>query len=87
MGKAQVTSGDLFREVVPNSNVITPHLVGYYNNGQYDMELTKGEGMSGTDVFGVTVVNTVTKEHEHDISKMFHSRKEAVNYMNTGVLR
>lgn len=85
MGKAVSADGELFNQVVRGKNIITPRVRGYYQNGNYLMELSEGEGFNGEPVYGVTVVNIAYKEHEHDLSKMFFSRKEAESYMNTGV--
>ena len=85
MGKAVSTSGAIFNEVVRGKNIITPDVIGFYQNGDFIMELSEGTGFSGDPVYGVTVVSETYKEHEKDLSQMFHSRKEAINYMNTGV--
>jgi len=87
MGKAIVSDGKLFRKIVPNINVFTPDVIGYYRNGPYEIELSRGWDTDGSHQFGVTVVDIYKKEHDHDRSKLFHSRKGAVNYMNTGILR
>lgn len=70
-----------FVAVMKGKNFMTPHILGYYYCGDYAVELSEGTGMEHEPIFGVTVVNTVTAEAEHDLSKMFYSKQEATAYL------
>jgi len=71
-----------FKQVVKNRNFMTPELERYGQQGDFVYELSSGQGMTGNTVYGVTVVDLRTKEHRHDLSNMFHSYKEANDYIN-----
>lgn len=77
-----VDIGARFRKVLPHKNVITPDVLIYQYAGDYIVELSHGESMSGGDMYGVTVVNAKKREHEREMSKCFDTRKEARTYIN-----
>ncbi len=54
-----------FKEVVKGKNIMTPNIISYEEFGDYVVELSKGIGMNGEDLYGVTVVNVENKEHCH----------------------
>ena len=64
-----------FKSVVKGDNVFSPkhHKTIYINN--FAVEITSGKFM-GSTLYGVTVVNTLTKEQEYDLSGCCHSEKE-----------
>ena len=64
-----------FLDVVKGNNVFSPihHKTIYINN--FAVEITSGEFMGDT-LYGVTVVNTLTKSQEYDLSGCCHSEKE-----------
>lgn len=76
-----VSDGKYFKHVVKGANFMTPKLNGYFLSGDYECELTHGRGIDGELIYGVTVVNAETMKHEHGLSKMFHRRKDALNYI------
>lgn len=84
----QIT-GNKFRSIVKGKNIVTPDILGFYRKGEYDIELSSGSLFSGTHkgvndlLYGVTVVNTITKNHEHELSKCFDNKKSAIKYMET----
>ena len=77
----------IFNKVVQGKNVMTPKHIktAFSTNGNHIAELTHGVGISGEKIFGVTVVSAARDtgewKHNHDRSKMFHSRSDAENYM------
>jgi hypothetical protein len=70
-----------FKQVVKSDNFMTPTVLGFYLNGGYTIELSRGEGITGGLIYGVTVVNRATKKQEYELSECFNTLKEAKNYM------
>jgi hypothetical protein len=75
------TDGKEFKQVVKGKNPLTPEIMAYYTSGDYLVELSRGEGFGEGDVYGVTVVDSKTMQHNHNKSDMFYSRTGAVNYI------
>lgn len=75
------------RGVFPGKNFMTPHIEGYYKLREGYAELSSGEGMTREPIFGVTVRglaranDDVGRALERERSKMFHSRKAAIDYI------
>lgn len=68
-------------------NFMTPHVVEYYDSEEFAIELSRGEDITGAEVFGVTVVRRnderiipydVTTAY---LSKLFYSREAADKYI------
>lgn len=76
-----VSDGVEFKQIVKGENFMTPQVKGYWQSGDYQCELSYGTGISGGKLYGVTVINTTTMQHEHSLSKVFESRKNALNYI------
>lgn len=76
------TDGTEFRSVVKGQNFITPVVNGYYISGNYICELSHGNFL-GDVLYGVTVVNGVTMQPDHDKSTSFNSRVEATDYIES----
>lgn len=74
-----------FRKVLPHKNFMTPTVMSFRQKGDYIIELSKGEGINGRDLFGVTVVNMHTKEHEHEMSTCFQSYEACNEYINNSL--
>ncbi len=70
-----------FQRIVKGKNFMTPTLVGFYYQGEYAVEISKGRGFYDDTIYGVTVVNTLTKEKEDELSHMFYSLAEAKAYV------
>ena len=68
-------------------NFMTPTVVRYGVKPPYLYELSKGEGIGGGTVYGVTVIGI--HDHKHDIpkSRLFHSLTEANEYIENGIRR
>ncbi len=68
-------------------NFMTPTVISYHDNGQIApdtmIELSSGSGMTGNTIFGVTVLKRGINgiDNDHDSSKMFHDRSEALEYI------
>ena len=75
------SNGNEFRQVVGGRNFMTPKLSGYFQSGDYQCEISRGSGIDGQTIYGVTVVNTDTMQHDHDLSKLCHSLYEAKAYI------
>lgn len=76
-----VSDGNEFKQVVKGINFITPTVSGYWQSGDYQCELSRGTDFEGAKVYGVTVVNTDTMKPEHDLSKLFPKRGQALAYI------
>lgn len=67
------------------SNFITPDVITYGKINGYVYELSRGRGIWGDWIYGVTVLKTVddtniTEKTEPGLSRMFHSLDEATEY-------
>ena len=69
-----------FTSIVKGENFMTPRVHGYYLKGDYIIELSSGDFMSGR-MYGVTVANRVTKTHENALCRSFDKLKDANAYM------
>ena len=78
-----MANGNLFRRVLPHKNFLTPKVLNYYNAGDYEIELSEGDGLYSKPIYGVTFVDIVAQKHLSDISHMFESSKEAMDYIRT----
>ena len=74
---------DAFIEIVPSENFMTPDVIDYFLKENYAIELASGYGMEDNTIFGVTVANTSTGEHEHDMSMSFVSESLAMEYIDS----
>lgn len=70
-----------FRTVIKGKNFMTPHIVGFWAQGDYVIELSRGNSFDGGKMYGVTVVNRVTQERELDLDQSFNSLGQAKAYM------
>lgn len=71
-----------FRQVYNGArNFMTPDLIKYGKRGRHLYELSKGRGISNAPIYGVTVI-TIDGEKCHDLSKMFYSYSDAVDYIS-----
>ncbi|RKX36899.1 MAG: hypothetical protein DRP20_05445 [Thermotogae bacterium] len=63
-------------------NFVTSELVKYKEIGEYVVELSKGEGFVGEEVFGVTALKREDNRYfsVHDLSKLFFDREAAEKY-------
>lgn len=75
------TSGHIFRSVIPNKNIITPNVIEYVTVRDYEVELSSGDAF-GHPLWGVTVVNRVTREQEFSLDNSFDNIKTARLYIN-----
>lgn len=64
------------------ANFMTPEIINYFQNGKYSIELSSGQGFSGSiDLFGVTVmVGTVKKDN---LSRVFENLDDAWDYIKS----
>jgi hypothetical protein len=76
-----ISDGKEFTQVVTGFNFMTPTVSGYWQSGDYQCEVSRGTGIDGNKIYGVTVVNTDKMEHEHSLSKCFDSRAHALAYV------
>lgn len=77
------TLDKIFRSIVHGQNFMTPDVIGHYKASHYICELSTGIGFSGGHLYGVTIADTKTKKHRHDLSKCFYSEDEAKDYINS----
>lgn len=68
-----------FHKIGPN--FMTPTALGYYEAGKYGVELSTGGGFHGEPIYGVTVYDYEKESSDHELSRMFTSRKEADVYI------
>jgi len=67
----------LFNDVYHGAkNFMTPHVIAYRMVGKYAVEISKGEGIDGSDAFGLTVLSA-DGQRFHKLSG-YHSSLESV---------
>lgn len=71
-----------FSKVVRGKNFMTPDILAHEYAGHYVIELSRGAGIGGGLLYGVTVVDMATKEESNELSRCFDTRKEARTYIN-----
>lgn len=69
-----------FNLVVKGKNVMTPHILNYIAIPNGIVEISEGRGITNNKIFGVTVVENYTQNH--DKSTLFHSEEEVIKYVN-----
>lgn len=73
------TAREIFKETVKGSNFMTPNIIKYLKLGKDGaIEISTGKGISGNDVFGVTVVED--GENKHNLCKSFSLLDSALMY-------
>lgn len=77
------TIGTAFTTVLKNKNILTPRILGFYNPSHYTVELSEGTGFDNEPIFGVSVVDLDTQEHNHGLSKMCTTKPEALTYIKS----
>jgi hypothetical protein len=85
---AQKSAVDIFRlEYGASKNFMTPDALTYgLITPSLAYELSEGEGLDRTPIFGVTIVEWKGRketERKHDLSKMFATRKDAEDYIQS----
>lgn len=75
------TNAKEFDSVVKGKNFMTPQILSHWISGDYICELSQGTDFDNNRIFGVTVVNGLEMTHNHELSKVFNSRKEAMLYI------
>ena len=73
----------LFCSIIGGKNFITPNIMRYGLKGKYAYELSYGKGFDHNIIYGVTVANIETQEHEYYLCESFHSLEEAEEYIAT----
>lgn len=71
-----------FLTIVPNKNIFSPTVLEYGAGEDCVYELSTGYIMEAV-IFGVTVVNTRTNEHDNKRSKPFDTLSEASQYIES----
>jgi hypothetical protein len=66
-----------FDSIVKGNNIMTPYFIECHRlkNGLI-AEITEGVGFTGQAVYGVTVADTITKTHRHELSELCFSWEE-----------
>lgn len=81
--KSQESAANLLHEYIRGVNFMTPEIVGYGWAGPHAYELSKGTGIMGGTIYGVTVVDPGGKRR-YDLSKGgFHSQKEVREHLDS----
>lgn len=63
-----------------NTNFMTPTVIRYGKQGDFLYELSRGAGLFGKPLFGVTVLD-LDGTHRHDLSESFSTIEEAESYI------
>lgn len=71
---------EIFFAVRKGVNVVTPDIISYERKGDYVIEVSKGRFLDSY-LFGVTVVNAITRVAEWDKDKCFSARTEREAYL------
>jgi len=66
----------VFKKTVKGSNFITPHIIGFYGDEKYAIELSEGTGFDNKELYGVTVVKDAI--HYNPDCTLCFSLKEAM---------
>lgn len=61
-------------------NFMSPYIDNYGKRGKMIWELSHGEGIRGTPIYGVTVIE-LPSTIRHDLSSAFTSKEEAMAYI------
>ena len=72
----------IFIAIVPNKNMFSPAVLEYGFGKDCVYELSTGYIMDAV-IFGVTIVNTETNEHDTQRSKPFETLAEAGKYIES----
>lgn len=73
------TAKEIFKETVKGSNFMTPNIIKYLKLGKDGaIEISTGKGITGNDMFGVTVVED--GEHKHNLTKSLALLDSALMY-------
>jgi len=75
MGKA---TKDIFTSVVKGKNFITPEVVRYQQQGDYAVELSKGDFCNDT-IYGVTVVHIPTERKVDKLCRSFYGVRNCLS--------
>ena len=57
------------------NNFMTPDVLEYGQRGEYIFEVSKGKGIGGETIYGLTVLG-ISGEHYHELSGCYHSIKD-----------
>lgn len=68
------TKPDCFRGV----NIVTPSVLAYYRAGEYYVELSRGRGMDGQPLYGLTARRAADGAPAYDKSGCFATREAAL---------
>ena len=71
--------GKEFRQVIKGTNLITPYFIGYERILDGVVEISKGEKLFDTEMYGVTVMKN--NKHDFNLSKCLHSMEEVEEYI------
>ena len=70
-----------------HANFMTPTIVNRGKCRQFLYELSKGEGIDRSTIYGVTVLELLNEDapdvmaHRHDLNRCCHSKDEALKYI------
>lgn len=73
------------RDYFNGVNFMTPHHVKSGFAGDFAYEISSGESLTGSEMFGVSLANRATgerTEREYNLSKSFSSIQSALKYVN-----
>lgn len=83
----QTYAGQIFIKHVKGHNFVTSRFIRYYISKKYVIELTHGTAWSNDPIVGVTVIDRIKDERDHDHTRCFQGEKlegvlkEAVAYI------
>jgi len=65
-------------------NFMTPHIVKIGKAGKFFYEISSGVRIFGEgNMFGVTIIDAVNLKRRHDLSTLFFSESEALEYVSS----
>ena len=68
-------------------NFMTPDYIGFYETGDYVIELSSGSGFSSNMLYGVTVKNKIGHDNVESLSACFpeiHQAREVITLIESG---
>ena len=72
------TAQQEFTEVIKGKNFMTPLILGYYKVGKYVVEVSKAPARDNVKLYGVTVLDRITKKRPKGLSKCFFNLEDAI---------
>lgn len=79
---SKLSARQIFKEVFHgNSNFMCPNRLKYFKTKYHAIELSKGRGIMGQAIYGVSVIDISTMESCKHCTRLFQSQTSALYYI------